>query len=138
MIIARAAQQPSAKRDQQHFQPEDAGETVEVECSPQRAAEDDVEQAQSEPSENQPRGDAGGFVENFHVHGPLPHQAAQHGGSSDAAERHESGRSQIQHRQPRCLPQRVHSLSGQQHQRAQRRLVHPGQQVRRRNDPGKK
>jgi hypothetical protein len=45
------------------------GVTVEVEGGEQRAAEKEIEHCGSEPAENQPGSDAGGFVKNFHVHG---------------------------------------------------------------------
>ena len=130
---ASGEEQPAADGEQQHLDPEDAGEAIEVEsaCRVRRGAAMSSE-AKREPSGDQPGGDPGGVVEDFHVHGALPDHAAQHGGSGDAAEGHEGRRADIQQRQKRSLPERMHAFAGQQHQCAERGLVHAGQASRRR------
>src|SRR5208337_3754371 len=78
-------EQPTTVGNQERLKPEHARETIGLEGGKERPADKDVEEADRSPDEDQARGDAGGFVQNLHVHGAFPFQATQHGGSGDAA-----------------------------------------------------
>ena len=57
MSAQRFPEQPAATfRTAKHFEPEDAGKTVEVESGADCAAKDDVEKPQSQPTKDIRRG----------------------------------------------------------------------------------
>src|SRR5579871_405070 len=100
----RTKEQDSSDSSHQSFEPENTGETVDVKCRSQHSSKQHVQKPEPEPAKDKPGSDACGFIENFHIHGSLPNQTAQHRRAGNTAEGHEHRRAEVQNWKPWSLP----------------------------------
>ena len=88
-----------------------------------------VEDANRDPHQDQPGHQVREEAQDLHVQRAPPHEARAHQHERDGPEAADPGLQEVQTRQDLRLPQRVHLVARQQHQRPERGLVHHGHHV---------
>src|SRR6185369_7380426 len=107
-----------------HFDPEENRELIELECERNLAVYQEIGDAEHQPRDDHVTGNPAQFLEDVKIHRALPHNCAEQERSGNTGEAHERGGPYIKKRQEWRLPERVNPISGEEHQRAERRLVH--------------